>query len=202
MASGIFACLRIFHHPAMPSSTCARALMMFFEGAEPGREYCGSRRRQHDTRWSPMPPLHRRSGCCRRAAAGDGLRPRQTYRRGNSPTARDVESRTRLHGLVETHMGDPIAPRRDAADSCGGHRLRRCATKSPCLRTVAVFSDSQRWSLEKSRISGFDPARCHGSPSYAALASSDWPADPPCRRGGTVRRDAGSSACSPARRSW
>src|SRR3954471_11201803 len=35
------------------------------------------------------------------------------------------------------------------------------ATKSPCLRTVAVLSDSQRWSLEKSRISGIDPARGH-----------------------------------------
>src|SRR3954470_20528012 len=30
--------------------------------------------------------------------------------------------------------------------------------RSPCLRTVAVFSDSQRWSLEKSRMSAIDAA--------------------------------------------
>src|SRR3954453_21804675 len=33
------------------------------------------------------------------------------------------------------------------------------STRSPCLRTVAVFSDSQRWSFEKSRISAVDTAR-------------------------------------------
>src|SRR3954464_15544657 len=30
------------------------------------------------------------------------------------------------------------------------------SARSPCLRTVAVFSDSQRWSFEKSRMSAFD----------------------------------------------
>src|SRR5450830_2077123 len=32
-------------------------------------------------------------------------------------------------------------------------------TRSPCLRTVAVFSESQRWSPEKSRMSVLDASR-------------------------------------------
>ncbi len=185
----------------MASSTCVRASAISLEAALPGREYCGK------------PPDHQHdAGRAQRLGFVDGativvarLDPVRGIRREHpaAAIARQFEAGVphRADRAVEADRRDLIAPGIDGVDA-----VSRAGVDD--LSQIALLADGRSVERQPAVIAGEIPH--HASmPRVAStafmrrvassgLASRTGPYPP----AGTVRRDAGSSACSPGRRPW
>ena len=126
-------------------SACARPSRSF-DGAEPGQRAAAGRRRPAPGRRCPAPPPRRPRAGCRRAP------PRGLRAVGREHAAAAVAGELEpgvLARLARRGRARPPRPGRATARSraCrAGRRLRRCARRSPCFRTVAVLMESRAWS--------------------------------------------------------